>query len=139
VTVITTLFPNKKRLSDSFNIENNDEYQLADGVGMYFGSGINSSRIMTCQYTLNRNVIITLTKAVYGGHKSLSILETAEKALLDDQHSLIKEIERNLLLDNSSPNRKYISDNGVERIIGDSKTFIMMQTVFTIEYLESLV
>lgn len=137
-TVITTLFPTKKELSDPVIIENNDELTLQNGFGIYFGAAVNTNRIVGNQYSIERDVIVTLTKAMRGGHKDNAILKTNDKAMFEDQHILIKDFCSNNNIVLVSVNRNFISDTGITRIIGEYKTFFMIQTTFKIEYFESL-
>ncbi len=135
---IASLFPSKSELSDPINIENNDELSLSDGYGIYFGPANNSFRIVGCKYSLQRTITVTLTKVVYAGHKNITLFESKEKDLLEDQHTLINDFSKNENIGSVVIARDYISDNGIERILGDTKNFVMIQSTFKIEYFETL-
>lgn len=138
VTQMATLFPSKYRLSDPLVIENNDEAALANGYGLHFSTATNSLRLVGCQYSVEREVLITLTNQFYGTHKSTTQLDTTYKTLFEDLHILINDFTKNATISGVTTKRDYISDNGVERIFGDTKTFLMIQAIFRIEYFETL-
>ncbi|MGV8130801.1 MAG: hypothetical protein ACP5N7_01735 [Candidatus Pacearchaeota archaeon] len=137
-TWIATLFPTKYELSDPSNIENNDFVSLENGYGISFNSATNTTRMLGCQYTLMRDITITLTTKFIGGHKSISISDTTTKSLLEDLHLLIKDWDKNEVILGAISNRKFLGDNGIERVFGDNKTFIMIKANFQIEYTEDL-
>lgn len=134
---MTTVFPAKWRLSDSQVVENNDEASLNDGWSVYIGAGTNTNRTMDCKYSLSREVSIVLTKAFYGGHKSTTILDTTSCLLLEELHTLI-DYNLNNQITGTNIAFSYISDNGLERVFGESKTFIMLRASFQVEYFEDI-
>jgi hypothetical protein len=137
-TTIAALFPSKYELSDPSVIDNNDTASLANGYGIDFGSALNSNRVIGCVYSIQRTINITVTRQFLGGHKSNTLLDDANKLLLEDLHLLIKEFEKNNVIGGAVANRKFISDGGIERVFGENKTFIMIRAQFQIEYSEDL-
>lgn len=135
--MMTTVFPNKLRLSDAQVSENNDEMALSDGWSIYLGTGTNSNRTFDCKYSLVRDVSITLTKAFYGGHKATAILDTTTLALLEELHLLI-DYSLNNQIAGTNIAFNFLGDNGLERVFGESKTFIMVKANFQVEYFESV-
>jgi hypothetical protein len=135
-TLMSTLFPAKKMLSDNLFIDNNDELLLANGYAIYFGPAVNTNRVVGCKQSTQRQVTIIMTTAVYGGHKSIDKLIENEKSLLEDHYTLIKNFNQNANLDTMITKRNYIDDNGIERVLGQSKNFLMIETNFEIEYFE---
>lgn len=137
ISMMTTVFPNKMRLSDAQISENNDEMALADGWSLYIGAGTNTNRTFDCNYSLSRDVSITLTKAFYGGHKATTILDTTSIALLEELHTLI-DYNLNNQIAGTNIAFNFIGDNGLERVFGESKTFIMIKANFQVEYFENV-
>ena len=137
-TLMTTLFSDKKQLSDSLNIENNDDLFLADGYAIYFGPAVNTRRMVGCKFSVSRSISITLTKAIRGTHKDLTKIKAGEKSLLENQFTLIKDFSQNQIISDVSSKRNFVSDNGIERVFGDDKHYLMIETIFDIEYFENL-
>lgn len=134
-----TLFPAKKALADPFNIYNNDEFFLADGYGIYIGSAVNTHREVACRLSISRQIMITLTKAPYAGHKDLDKLKLAEKNLLEEHLTLINDFAKNdAYATIRTIKRNYINDGGIERVFGESRSFLSIKTIFEIEYFENL-
>jgi len=138
ITIVETLFPTRYSLPDTMLIENNDERFLENGYAIHFGPSLNTSRTVCNQVTTQRQVSITLTKAIYATHRDLDKIQAAEKALFEDQFSLLSNFQLNEELDNICPKRSFVSDNGVERILGAQKNFVMIESVFQIEYHENI-
>lgn len=136
VTQVATLFPNKRELSDSLIIDNNDELALEDGYGIYFGPATNTLRQIGCKFSIRRDIIITLTQSVRAGHKSITKIQTAEKALLENHFTLINDFSKNENIGAVVSKRDYISDTGLERVFGERRNFIMIESIFAIEYFE---
>lgn len=138
-TMMSTLFPTKKVLADSLNIDNNDELFLSDGYAIYISNGVNTRRVDGCVASMQRQVTITLTKATYADHKDITKIKSCEKTLLEDHWTLVKDFSKNDSYTNlASTNRNYISDGGIERVFGESRSFITIKTQFELEYFESL-
>jgi hypothetical protein len=136
--MLALLFPTKKQLSDGFILENNAELELENAYGLYFGPALNTKRLVGCQFSAQRQIQITITQAVRGGHKSLDITKGVEKDIFEDHYLLIKEFAKNQNLNSLSVKRDFVSDNGIERIFGEQKNFLMIQSLFEIEYFENL-
>lgn len=140
-TVVSGLFTSVsgyRELSDPVLIDNNDEMSLAKGYSVYFGVASNTNRQLDCKYSIQRDVMITLTRAVRGTHKDVAAMKTIDKALLEDQHLLIKNFEQNYNIGTVTARRDFVTDGGIERVLGENKMFTMIQTVFQIEYFEDL-
>lgn len=135
----TTLFSSKRELSDGLVLENNAEIDLENGYGASFEEATNTERFTSCQFSISRNVNIVLTKEVYASHNDKTIFKAAEKALLEDQYELLKEMEKNDTIDSLVINRKYVNDSGLQRLLGSDghKQFLIISTTFEIEYIEN--
>jgi len=137
-TAVSTLFPLKLELSDPVVIENNDEKTLANGYGIHMSGATNSNRVLCNQYTVEREFVITITKLNAGTHKSNTIFESTIKSLLEELHLLIQTVNENTAIRNSVSIIDWVSDGGIERFSGDSKQFLMIRSIFRLEYFESL-
>jgi hypothetical protein len=133
---MTALFPSKNELSDNTVIDNNDLLTLEDGYAVQFAAGNNTFRAVGCKFSLQRTIVITLTKAVRAGHKSIEKIAEVEKALLEDHRTLVEDFSENENLGTIVSKRNYSTDSGIERVIDERRTFLMIRTNFDIEYLE---
>lgn len=138
-TAMATLFPTKLEMADPLNPENNDEKTLANGWGVHIGFASNTNRQLCDTYSLSRDIIITISKINAGSHRSLSIFDNTNKALLEELHQLIQTINSNTAIRNSVSVIDWISDNGIERFSGESKQFLIIRATFRLEYFESLI
>lgn len=137
-SLMAALFPTHTQLTDGFIIENNAELDLDLSYGIYFGPALNTNRLIGCQFSAQRQVSLTLTRVVRAGMRSLGKIQDVEKQLLEDHYTLIKNFAKNENLDTLAVKRSYISDNGIERIFGEQKNFLMIQSIFEVEYFEDL-
>lgn len=137
-SAVVALFPNKLELSDPIDIQNNDNLSLTDGYAVQIGVASNTNRELCNVYSLQRDIIITISKIVPGGHKSFSIYDTTTKSLLEELHLLIQTINSNAAIRNSCSVIDWISDSGIEKFNGESSQFLIIRATFRLEYFESL-
>jgi hypothetical protein len=131
------LFPDKLELSDNSAIENNDDLSLEDGWAVQFSTGQDGKRQVGCQHSIQRDIVITVTQRVLGGHKSIDLIASVEKQLLEDHLTIVNDFQKNENLGNIVVRRDYQTDTGIERVEGDSREFLMIRTTFQIEYFEN--
>ena len=137
-TAVAALFPSKLELSDPLIIENNDEKSLANGYGIHLSSATNTNRTLCDDYWVSREFVITLAKINAGTHKSNTIYDNTNKAILEELHVLIQTVNSNTAIRNSVSLIEWVSDGGIERLSGDSKQFLIIRATFRLEYRESL-
>lgn len=140
-SLLATIYPTKNQLADGLVMENNADLDIANGYGVSLGDGRNTERLTSCQFSVSRNVDIILTKEIYASHQDKAAFLAAEKALFEDQYSLLNEIEKNDTIDSLVINRKYISDTGLQRLIDSDahKQFLSITTTFEFEYIENFI
>jgi len=129
-----------KELWDPFVIENNDKLVLQKGYGILLGTGSAGDRLVGCSTSLDREVVIANTLAVFGPESNVSIRKTAEKALYENQFKLIKAFEEDPDLSNLTNNFIFRSDSGIEFIFvtEERADYIMLQSLFSFSYFETL-
>jgi len=137
-TKVTSLMTGHTELPRPFDIADNDDLFLRKGFAIYFASGVQNNRQATCNYWLQRNVIITNTLSIYGSDINVTIRKTAEKNLLENQILVIDGLEKDITLSDNLNNLRFVNDNGIEFIYGDQKNYLMLQSTFSFEYFESL-
>jgi hypothetical protein len=138
-SMMASLFPSKKVLADSLNLYNNDEIFLADGFAIYIGPANNTKREVACRLSVSRQIVISLTKAPFAGHKDIDKLKATEKALLEELHIVINDFSKNdSYATLRGVKRDYLSDGGIIRAFGESRSILSIQASFNVEYFENL-
>lgn len=137
---IQTLFPSHQQLTNPYDVAENTTLQLMKGWGIAFGPATNSRRKLACHLSVNRTISIPLTRVRSGSSLDTLKKETNEKLLLEDQYVLIKEMEKNVTVNNNNviTRFEYTSDNGIETVLSDNDHYIVLVTNFEMEYLENL-
>lgn len=125
-----------KKLTNPYVAEENDEKTLSRGYGFFLGSGTNTNRQMECMASISREVNFINTIINRGTDRDTDIRQTAEKTLLEDQFLLIKELEKEPTISLVVAKMIYLSDNGIEQVYGKENNYLMIQSIFEIEYLE---
>lgn len=129
------------QLSNPYDIEENTIAALEKGWGVGLGPAVNTNRELSCRLSLQRAISITLTRRRYANELDTESKETAEKDLLEDHHTLIKELEKYPQINNSTSGIarfRYTGDGGIESTIVDNDAFIKITTSFDLEYFENL-
>lgn len=138
-SLMGALFPSKKVLADSLNLYNNDELFLADGFAIYIGPANNTRREVACRLSVSRQIVISLTKAPYAGHKDIDKIKKAEKDLLEELQIVINDFSKNdSYATLRTIKRDYLSDGGIIRAFGESRSVLSIQAIFNVEYFETL-
>lgn len=138
-TLVGTTLSDHKALTNSVDIEMNESIFLEKGYGIHFSSSIRNPRNITNFVYVRREITIINTIQVFGGDMDIATRKTAEKNLLTNQDKIIKALEQDTDLGGKVANLTYENDGGVEIIYGeDKKDFIMMRSVFSFEYPQTL-
>lgn len=140
VTRLTTLFPTAdySRLANPYKIEENPETFLRKGWGLGIGSAINSKRQISCHLSLRRELSVTLTREYFSLEEDPVAKSDTEKLILEDHFSLMKDFEKNPVVNGSSFLTEYVSDSGIQYVYTEREVFLMLRTTFTTEYMENL-
>jgi hypothetical protein len=140
VAVCAATFPSKSDLPNGYIPEDNDDVFLKDGYGVSIEPVINDNRIMSCQISFDREVSITLTKKIFASDRDISARRTVEKALMEDELTLIKAIVEDATLHDLTGDVQFLDDNGIEFVFnGVTKiSYIMLQLRFGVKYIEGL-
>ena len=135
---LETTFPEHKEHFNPYALELNDSMTLEQGYSFFVGPTDNSDEMASCMLSLERSVVINLSRRVFGAHEDSCIRREAEKALLEDQFALIKQIENDPTLNPLIEVIQFIGDNGVEFIFGEEASYIAVKSDFTFRYYENL-
>lgn len=137
-TRLSTVFPDHYELHNPRNIELNNRLWLTQGQGVLFGSASNTERNLSCRLSIQRDMTITLTRQIYGTDQDLTAKSNTEKQLFEDQYLLIDDLEKDPDLDETTARIAYVSDGGIVEVTFDEVQFLMIQSLFQFEYLETL-
>lgn len=141
---LTALYPDPtyKKLDRPDLIEENSALSLNRGWGFQVSAGTNTKRKIGCKLSIEREFIITNTIVQRGTARDITIKESAEKTLLEDQFKVIKEFETNPKIAESVSayvgKFEFQGDNGIELIFDGKTNFIMIRSSFIMEYFEDL-
>lgn len=144
-TVVTGILPNHVELLNAYVPELNDDLTFAAGFGIAMGGGKNTNREICNFLSIERELIVTITRRVYKGDlmrtsDAVSARRTAEKQLFEDQKLVIEAIMESANLSSTSPvaNTVYAEDSGLEFVRTENVELLMVKTVFKLEYIENL-
>lgn len=137
-TRVSTLLSGHKKLSNNRVIEENAALYLDRGYAVAIGPGVNTNRLVGCKMSLNRSVIVTVTRAHFGVDLDTAVRDTLEKTLLEDQFLIIKDLEKDPTVSEAVAKINYTNDNGIEEVFIEEGHFLMIQTIFDFEYFEDL-
>lgn len=140
VSLLETTFPSGSdyfRLPNPYKPEENSERYLLKGWGIAIGPSNNSNRFAACKYSVNRGITIILTRKYHATESDVDSKETTEKALLEDQNTLIESLESDSSINGATMYSRYVSDGGIEYVRNDTDMFLMIRTQVELEYIET--
>lgn len=141
VDLLEATFPDHKKMDNPYAPDLNNDRLLTKSFGIYMSGASNSNRVLDCSLSIQRQVVIHLTRINRGTERDKDIRLSAEKALLEDHFTLLNTFYQATALDsvNSSvANFSYESDNGVEFVFAEKNNFLLITSTFTLEYLENV-
>ena len=133
-SIITTTFPNKKELSDPYNLENNDVFSKTLGFGIAFGNASVEFRGGNTK-EITRIVNISFTKKVYDLNKGSESRKTVEKDLVEDQYTLV-EAFKSYDFTKEISDIEITGDTGISTIGTEKNNYLVLTTAFDIAYIE---
>lgn len=136
-TVLDAATNNYTRLPNCYNIEDNTDLKLRKGYGVAILAATNSNREL-CKASIERTMEIILTRHYTGAEENAADKASVEKLLLEDQLLIIKDLETSSSLNDTVMFSRWVSDNGIEFVAGETSRFFMLRTQISMEYLENL-
>jgi hypothetical protein len=138
-TRLSTLLPNHIGLTNPYASEQNTAGALNLGYGVVLGAGTNTKRLMGCKLSVSRNFNLILTRKYYAQELNITGKETTAKDLFEDQKLIIAYVEKNPTIQSTAiAKMEYDSDNGIEFIFTEKDNYLKLETVFRVEYFETL-
>jgi len=140
VTRLDTLFPDHRRISNPYFPDENSTPALRKGYGLQIGSISNPQEVLSCQLSIDRDMIITLSREFRAREFQLTKKEDTFKDLLEDQFLILKDFEGDPTLGLSGvlTNILFVSGSSIERVFDDKDNFVKLDTTFSIKYFEDL-
>ena len=141
VSVLETNYPDHNKLTNPYSIEENNEQALRQGYGLAVGPSQNTQRFTGCKMSIAREFRVIFTRQVYALEQDIDAKQEADKQLMEDQRLLIKEIEKDPQLDvgsNGLTKFVFTEDTGIEYVHPEKQSFIKLETIFIMEYIENL-
>lgn len=132
-----TLFPQHTRLPNPYQPEQNAEPFLAQGYGIMLGSA-QENRAAQSSVGVKRRISVIQTRSFIALDSDPSTKESTEKTLIDDQMTLLKDLEVDFTLGGIVHSMTYSSDSGIAAVYANQKQFLKIETQFSMTYIESL-
>lgn len=135
---MATLFPTFKELPYPSSIEFNDSLFLTTGWAVQIADAFNTRRLLSCQFSISRNITVTLTRQNFGLDRDIPTRIAAEKAILENHFTMVKDLEKDPDLASTLAKIEYQSDFGIQTLFNQQLHFLYIQSTFSIEYFENL-
>jgi hypothetical protein len=128
-----------QKLSNPYQIDQNQEMALRAGYGIAVGPAENTNRQIDCNLSIKRTITVTLTRKHFATELNRTDKEAAEKQLLEDQLLLVKEFEKDPMsvYSNNVTKFVFVGDNGIESVFDQKNDFLKLTMSFDSEYFEA--
>lgn len=139
VTILSTTFatPTYKKLVNPYVPELNDALSLARGYGFFIGPKTARQDKLGRHEGFEAQIEVVQTIINRGTDRDITIRETAEKTLLEDQYTLIDYFRLNTAPIAKVWDISYISDNGLEFVFTEKQNYVMIRTTLRAIFSES--
>jgi hypothetical protein len=139
VTILSATFstPTYKKLVNPYIPELNDTLSLARGYGFFIGEKTSRRDKLGRHEGFEANIEIVQTIINRGTDRDVTIRETAEKLLLEDQYTIIDYFRLNTAPIAKVWDISYVSDAGLEFVLSEKQNYVMIRTTFRAIYSES--
>lgn len=135
-TLLVATFPNHKLMVDPYTLENNDNFILNQGLGFIFGPAFNTKKFLDCKISIQRELTVKIVRVQRGTDRDYVIRQSTEKQLLEDQFTLIKELEKDPTVNELMSQLSWESDGGIEFVYPDKINYLLIESRFLFEYFE---
>jgi hypothetical protein len=136
---LAALYPNKKRLYNSYNLNDNPSYVLEDGYGLAIGAGTFVDAEFNSVWE-NTSFIVPLTVQVIKTQENVTLMDDAIKTLLENLKSLQVLFCRSdqLGIQSNIESIQLGGRSAVEFILGDSEQFVTISQTLEITYSDAI-
>lgn len=138
VTAVDTALTGYDQISNPYTPEDNSELFMEKGFGIAFGPGENSERQLACRLSVKRTFDVILINLCGTTENNLADVESFQKTMHEDQLLIIKALEKDSDLSNTSAQLKFVDDRGLEFLETTDNKFFILQSTFMVEYFENI-
>lgn len=137
-SAIESIIPDYKKIPNPYDASGTANVILRQGYGISAGPALNTERLLGCEMSIARDFGVVLTKQIAKTDHDADGRTSQEKALFEDQYSLIKYIEKNPSLSGTAAKIGFVGDNGIEILDLESGRYFVLASQFNVEYFENL-
>lgn len=138
-SMVASLLTSHLAITNPYAVEENTEGALTIGYGVIFGAAENTNRLVGCKMSVRRDFRLVITRKFYAQELNITGKEDAAKSLFEDQKLVIAYVEKNPTIGSSAIAKiDYVSDNGIEFVFTEKDNYLKLETVFRVEYFETL-
>jgi len=137
-SLISTALPAYTKLPNAYDLEENPELFLKRGYGIAIGSGENTKRELGCRLSYLRQFTIGLIKQITTTDTNTAARVALEKAIIEDHYLVLKALENDVDLNETSNITILPNDNGIEYLEGETNKYFLVTITVTSEYSENL-
>ena len=140
VTTMTALYPDKYRLVNPYDLENNANYSKLDGWGLAVRPGSLGDYDAYCSTAMNQSIGIVLSKKVFRLENGIADFDTKVKELLEEEKTVRTTFlgADQLGIEANIGKIDYVGHDGVNFITAGKTNFIYLEVSFRIDIIESL-
>lgn len=138
LSILQGLLPNHTRLPNPYKPNENNEQFLRQGFGIALGPATVGQRLLACQLSLSREFRIIITRKFYAIESDGASKAETEKQIFEDQFLILKEFEKNTTINQNVMNTTFISDSGIQYVLGERDHLLLVESSFQVEYFENL-
>lgn len=139
LSTLATLYPNKTRIPNPYDLEQNPDGFLRDGYGLRVGpSNLEESEFKNYRYELDISVI--LTKEILRTEEDTTAMESQTLALLEEMHTVRKDFYNvdQLGIESNIERIDIGSSSGIEFLRGDKFNYTFLEVGFIVSLEELL-
>lgn len=138
ITLVSGQLTTYKKLPNPYFIQDNNELYLTKGFGVAVGGGSRTDRLISCQFSWQRDFSIILTQLVATTDSNTSQRETIVKNMLEDHTLVIEALERDASLTGLCIKAEAFSDTGIQYLEGATGRYFLIEIDVITEYLKDL-
>lgn len=140
VTTVGTLLSSHIQIPNPYVLSDNHDMVLRKGFGVGIGIGENTHRTMGDQHSIDRVILIVVTRQIFASETDTTAKNTGVKNLLEDHELIIAEAGKadKFGLSSSVSDIDYVSDNGIEAVRGDKENFLSISSTFSLKYINNI-
>ena len=135
--LLETELPSYAQIPNAYDLGANANLFVQKGYAIGFGPAINTEKFTDCNLSVNRTFSIVLTQQVTANITDFDGVNAVAKQLFEDQYKIIKAIEKDPQLMDTSVT-KFTGDGGLEFLTAGQAKYFLIEMQFDSEYFENL-